>query len=158
MERQLENFNNNVIDIENDIDEEYTKVQYHYAMRLKTEQDALKEIQTENQKMKAEFDSLVRQIENNKGELNNMLAEEKKSQGIIKSLEKDIIGLKREVTNIQFKSHYFRFKNEMILYWIRKREFLIFARRIKNLKNSSLCLTTKSSSLKSKLSPKKRIS
>ena len=47
--------------------------------------------------MKAEFESLQKQVEENKAEIAKMITDDKKQQLIIKSLEKDILGLKREI-------------------------------------------------------------
>ena len=47
--------------------------------------------------MKAEYNALSKQIEENKVELGKILSEEKKVQSIIRALEKDVEGLKKEV-------------------------------------------------------------
>jgi chromosome segregation ATPase len=123
MERQTEEFDSNIQCIDADIEQEYTTIQYQYALKLKKEHDAFKEIQTENQKMKNEYDVLSKQIEENKSGLNKMFSEERRLQNIIKGLEKDIVGLRREVFLYCFKLC--RFRKEMILFSIKISAYLI---------------------------------
>jgi predicted nucleic acid-binding Zn-ribbon protein len=50
--------------------------------------------------MKKKFNTLNSEIEAHKGEIQKMFMEEKKLHSVIKSLEKDISGLKKEVSLI----------------------------------------------------------
>ena len=50
--------------------------------------------------MKKKFITLNNEIEAHKGEIQKMFAEERKLHGVIKSLEKDISGLKKEVGEV----------------------------------------------------------
>lgn len=47
--------------------------------------------------MSLQFTSLQREIDNRNLDLENLMVEQQKLHGVIKALEKDIVGLKREI-------------------------------------------------------------
>ena len=148
MESQDLNFKDNIRDIETDIDQEYLNVTYQFAIKLKNEHGMLRGIE-ENKLMKQEFENLNKQIEDNKNELSKMFTEEKRLQGVVKSMTKDIEGLRKEVDISKF-SLIIRFKKETIRFKIRKSVFMIFEKRIKNSKNLNLSWITKLKNLKNR--------
>jgi myosin heavy subunit len=85
------------IDIDKEADKEMLHLQYAYEQRLKEERSSLRVIQQENDEMHQKYDSLLKKIENNKSEIQKMVQEEKKLNAIIKTLEKDIAGARREL-------------------------------------------------------------
>ena len=97
MKQNEEVFQSTLKDIEEDIDQEYIGIQHNYVIKLKHEQDILTKIREENQKMRTEYDALGRMIEHNKEEILKMSQEEKRLHQIIRSLEIDIKGLRKEV-------------------------------------------------------------
>ncbi|KAI8618895.1 hypothetical protein BC830DRAFT_863271 [Chytriomyces sp. MP71] len=84
-------------EIEDDTDTEVLQIGHSFETKLKAEREALSAIKSENTNMRSRFNNLQREIDENKIALNKMFSEEKRLHGIIKGLEKDIIGVKREM-------------------------------------------------------------
>ena len=84
-------------DIEEDVEKETLDIVYHFELKLKEERKSLNTIRAENLLMKSKFEGLTKQIDEHKRDLAKSVVEEKKLHGIIKSLENDIVGVKREV-------------------------------------------------------------
>ncbi|KAJ3295034.1 Cilia- and flagella-associated protein 57 [Borealophlyctis nickersoniae] len=87
----------NLREIDADADTEILSLSHAFELKLKEERDSLSSIKEENASMKSKFDSLTREIEEQKAELAKMASEERRLQGIIKGLERDIVGVKREM-------------------------------------------------------------
>ncbi|KAI9190026.1 Cilia- and flagella-associated protein 57 [Blastocladiella emersonii ATCC 22665] len=85
------------LDIDSSTDQEVLQLQYYYEQRLKDERISLKQIQQENEEMHKKYDALLKKIESNKVEIQKMSQEERKLTAIIKTLEKDISGARREL-------------------------------------------------------------
>ncbi|KAJ1555780.1 Cilia- and flagella-associated protein 57, partial [Cladochytrium tenue] len=90
-------FTEHVAEVEEDADAEVLSLSFGYEGKLKAERAALSAIRGENQAMKGDYDKLVREIAENKAALSKLYAEEKRLQSIIKGLEKDIAGVRREM-------------------------------------------------------------
>ncbi|KAJ3194367.1 Cilia- and flagella-associated protein 57 [Irineochytrium annulatum] len=95
--RQVKDFEVHLLEIEEDANHEVLQIGYTFETKLKVERESLKAIKEENQNMRSRFEKLTTEIEDNKGGLNKMFTEERRLHSIIKGLEKDIIGVKREM-------------------------------------------------------------
>ncbi|KAI9091829.1 hypothetical protein DFS34DRAFT_596863 [Phlyctochytrium arcticum] len=84
-------------DVSQDSDAEILHLSYSYETKLKTERDALASIKAENAHMHSKFDSLTREVDEQKTDLARRISEERRLQGIIRTLERDILGVKREI-------------------------------------------------------------
>ncbi|KAJ3138825.1 Cilia- and flagella-associated protein 57 [Physocladia obscura] len=84
-------------EIETDAETEILQIAFSFETKLKSERESLSTIKMENVNMRAKFEKLTKEIEENKNALNKMFLEERRLLGIIKGLEKDIIGVKREM-------------------------------------------------------------
>ncbi|KAJ3066607.1 Cilia- and flagella-associated protein 57 [Podochytrium sp. JEL0797] len=84
-------------EIEEEQDGEVLQIGFSFETKLKTERESLSAIKGENQSMRARYEKLTKEIEENKNALNKMFLEEKRLHGIIKGLEKDIVGVRREM-------------------------------------------------------------
>ncbi|KNE58616.1 hypothetical protein AMAG_18279 [Allomyces macrogynus ATCC 38327] len=84
-------------DIDAGTEQEILQMQYYYEQRLKDERASLKLIQLENEEMHKKYEGLLKRIEGNKAELQKMSNDEHKLTAIIKTLEKDIAGARREL-------------------------------------------------------------
>ncbi|RKO90755.1 hypothetical protein BDK51DRAFT_37885, partial [Blyttiomyces helicus] len=87
----------NLISIDEDADAEVLSLSYQFESKLREERDSLSTIKDENADMRVRFDALTREIEDHKVELGKMFAEEKRLRGIIRGLEKDILGFRKEM-------------------------------------------------------------
>ncbi|KAJ3327353.1 Cilia- and flagella-associated protein 57 [Blyttiomyces sp. JEL0837] len=96
--RQIKEFETNLKEVEEDADAEVLSIGYSFETKLKSEREALASIKEENLSMRSRFEKLTREIEESKAGLNKMFSEEKRLHGSIKGLEKDIVGVKREVS------------------------------------------------------------
>ncbi|KAJ3214944.1 Cilia- and flagella-associated protein 57 [Dinochytrium kinnereticum] len=95
--RQVKDYEVHLVEIEEDANQEILQIGYSFETKLKAERESLSAIKEENLAMRSRFEKLTSEIEENKGGLNKMFAEERRLHGIIKGLEKDIIGVKREM-------------------------------------------------------------
>ncbi|KAJ3200395.1 Cilia- and flagella-associated protein 57 [Entophlyctis luteolus] len=95
--QQQKEFHSHLEEIEQDADAEVLQIGFSFETKLKSEREALSAIKTDNVNMRAHFEKLTKEIEENKSALNKMFLEEKRLHGIIKGLEKDIVGVKREM-------------------------------------------------------------
>jgi DNA repair exonuclease SbcCD ATPase subunit len=84
-------------DTERDADAEVMELRHRYEKKLKDEKEIVLKLKGENGIMRKKFNSLQGEIDNHKSEISKMFNEEKKLHSVIKSLEKDIAGLKKEV-------------------------------------------------------------
>ncbi|KAL7747058.1 Cilia- and flagella-associated protein 57 [Sorochytrium milnesiophthora] len=75
---------------------EIVALQFHFQQQLRDEQLALKSVQQENVEMHKRYEALLKKIESNKQEVLKMAQEEKKLQGIIRTLERDITAAHKE--------------------------------------------------------------
>lgn len=82
---------------ERDADQEVLEIKHKYEKKLKEEREAVLRLKGENGIMRKKFNTLQSEIDAHKVEIAKMFAEEKKLHSITKSLEKDILGLKKEV-------------------------------------------------------------
>ncbi|KAJ3006076.1 UNVERIFIED_CONTAM: Cilia- and flagella-associated protein 57, partial [Siphonaria sp. JEL0065] len=95
--QQQKEFLSHLTEIEEDADVEVLQIGFSFETKLKAERESLSAIKTENLSMRSRFEKLTKEIEENKNALNKMFLEEKRLHGIIKGLEKDIVGVKREM-------------------------------------------------------------
>ncbi|KAJ3275620.1 Cilia- and flagella-associated protein 57 [Terramyces sp. JEL0728] len=84
-------------EIDRDIEEECLEITYAFENKLKEERSALSKIQTDNLVMKQTYDALIQQVEEHKKEYMDSVADNKRLQISIRSLENDILGLTNEV-------------------------------------------------------------
>ncbi|KAJ8285212.1 hypothetical protein GJAV_G00023590 [Gymnothorax javanicus] len=93
--------------IEEDADREILDIRAKYERILKEERDTSMRLKDETGIMRKKFSSLQTEIGEKNQETEKLRLEQQKLQGIIRSLEKDIVGLKREIherdENIQEK-------------------------------------------------------
>lgn len=82
---------------EADADTEILQVRHTFEKKLKDEKEIVMKLKGENGIMKKRFSTISSEIESHKTEISKLFNEEKKLYSIIKNLEKDIVGLKREV-------------------------------------------------------------
>jgi len=82
---------------EQDADSEIVELRHRYEKKLKEEREIVLHLKGENGIMRKKFNSLQNEIDAHKSEMTKMYNEEKKLHSVIKSLEKDIAGLKKEV-------------------------------------------------------------
>jgi chromosome segregation ATPase len=94
------------VEVDEDLNNEILSIGYSFETKLKAEREALSSIKEENLNMRSHFEKLTAEIEENKVSLNKMFSEEKRLHSIIKGLEKDIIGVKREVSRKKILSQY----------------------------------------------------
>eukprot|EP01135_Chromosphaera_perkinsii_P004015 Nk52_evm28s266 gene=Nk52_evmTU28s266 len=83
--------------IEDDANRETLEMKTKYERRFKEERDAGFKLKAENAQMRKRFNSLQREVEKHKGDIQKMFNEQKKLHSVIKSLEKDIAGLRKEI-------------------------------------------------------------
>ncbi|KAJ3114592.1 Cilia- and flagella-associated protein 57 [Phlyctochytrium bullatum] len=95
--RLIKDYESHLVEIDEDANEEILQIGYSFESKLKAERESLSAIKEENVAMRSRFEKLTAEIEENKGGLNKMFTEERRLHGIIKGLEKDIIGVKREM-------------------------------------------------------------
>ncbi|NWI19707.1 CFA57 protein, partial [Crypturellus soui] len=83
--------------IEEDEDREIQEIKIKYERRLQEEKESNLRLKGETGIMRKRFNSLQKDIEDRNNEIEEMKLEHQKLQGIIASLEKDILALKREI-------------------------------------------------------------
>jgi chromosome segregation ATPase len=120
IKRQLLEYEETNKETEQDADTEIFEIKHKYEKKLKEEKEVVLRLKGENGIMRKKFNSLQSEIDSHKIEITRMMNDEKKLHSVIKSLEKDISGLRKEVFYPNF-----RFKNEMRLSKIKKREYTI---------------------------------
>ena len=115
MRRQIIEFEETTKETEQDADTEVLELKHRYERKLKDEREIVMRLKGENGIMRKKFNTLQGEIDAHKGEIAKMYNEEKKLHSVIKSMERDIAGLKKEVMlffgKIDFTWH--RFKKEM---------------------------------------------
>lgn len=79
------------------MDTEISNLINKYEKKLRVEKDECARLKGENGIMRKKFNTLNKDIEDNKGEIYRMKEDEKKLQSVIFTLEKEISGLKKEV-------------------------------------------------------------
>lgn len=82
---------------EEDIDTEIQQLVIRYEKKVKAEREEGARLKGENGIMKKKFNTLNKDIEENKSEIQRMAENEKKLQSVITGFEKDILHLKKEV-------------------------------------------------------------
>ncbi|KAI9355918.1 WD repeat domain 65-like protein [Zopfochytrium polystomum] len=97
LHRRKSEFSQHIQEIEDDADQEILTLSYGFETKLAAEHGALASIRDENNAMHGDYDKLMREISENKSGLNRMYAEDRRLLGIIKGLEKDVLGVKREM-------------------------------------------------------------
>lgn len=91
-------FQTSLVEMEANADQEIISIQHSFEEKMKEERESLSSIREENITMRSRFEMLTKEIEERKVELTKTMQEEKRLHGIIKGLDKDIIGVKREVS------------------------------------------------------------
>lgn len=97
MRTQIRDFEEMTKDTEEDADTEVMEIKNRYEKKLQEEKESGQRLKGENAIMKKKFNTLHTEIESHKADIQKMYAEEKKLHNIIKALEKDTVGLKKEV-------------------------------------------------------------
>ncbi|KAJ3157757.1 Cilia- and flagella-associated protein 57 [Geranomyces variabilis] len=80
-----------------DTDAELLHISYGFEHKLNVEREALESIKAENAQMHTRFDELTKGVDDQKTEMIKRQIEEKRLLGICRSLEKDILGFRREI-------------------------------------------------------------
>jgi chromosome segregation ATPase len=80
-----------------DIDTEVQQLILRYEKKVKSEREDGARLKGENGIMKKKFNTLNKDIEENKAEIQRMAENEKKLQSVIATFEKEIVQLKKEV-------------------------------------------------------------
>jgi predicted nucleic acid-binding Zn-ribbon protein len=83
---------------EEDVDTEISNLINKYEKKMRIEKDECARLKGENGIMRKKFNTLNKDIDDNKGEIHRMREDEKKLQVVISTLEKEIIVLKKEVS------------------------------------------------------------
>ncbi|XP_049338890.1 cilia- and flagella-associated protein 57 [Astyanax mexicanus] len=95
--QQLREFEETIKLTEEDGDRELQDIRIRYENKLRKEKETNIKHEDEIRVMKKKHDSLQRELKNKDLEIDKLKLEQNKLEGIIKSLEKDILVLKREV-------------------------------------------------------------
>uniref|UniRef100_A0A8B9LIJ4 Cilia and flagella associated protein 57 n=1 Tax=Astyanax mexicanus TaxID=7994 RepID=A0A8B9LIJ4_ASTMX len=95
--QQLREFEETIKLTEEDGDRELQDIRIRYENKLRKEKETNNKHEDEIRVMKKKHDSLQRELKNKDLEIDKLKLEQNKLEGIIKSLEKDILVLKREV-------------------------------------------------------------
>ncbi|OWK05418.1 hypothetical protein Celaphus_00002651 [Cervus elaphus hippelaphus] len=95
--QQLREFEETKKQIEEDEDREIQDIKTKYEKKLRDEKEANLRLKGETGIMRKKFSSLQKEIEERTNDIELLKGEQVKLQGVIKSLEKDIMGLKREI-------------------------------------------------------------
>lgn len=82
---------------EEDIDTEVVALTNRYEKKVKAEREEAARLKGENGIMRKKFNTLNKDIEENKSEIARMAENEKKLQNVILGFEKDIQNLRKEV-------------------------------------------------------------
>jgi gas vesicle protein len=105
---------------EQDIDTELLMCTSRYEKKLRIEREEGARLKGENGIMRKKFNTLNKDIEDNRTEIQRMKDNAKKLDGVITMLEKEILQLRKEVLfNLS------RWLNEMSTYKIKKERFMI---------------------------------
>ena len=84
---------------EQDVDTEILNIISRYEKKLRLEKEDGSRLKGENGIMKKKFNTLNKDIDDNKTEMNRLSDDEKKLNAIIVTLEKEILVLKKEVNH-----------------------------------------------------------
>jgi hypothetical protein len=84
---------------QNDADTEILNVVSKYEKRMRTEREECARLKGENGIMKKKFNTLNKDLEDNKAEIQRMKETAKKLDVIIGNLEKEIVGLRKEMSD-----------------------------------------------------------
>ncbi|XP_048352772.1 cilia- and flagella-associated protein 57 isoform X2 [Sphaerodactylus townsendi] len=95
--QQLREFEETKKQIEEDEDREIQDIKIKYERRLREERESSLRLKGETGIMRKKFNSLQKEIEERSNDIEALKVEQQKLQGIIRTLEKDILGLKREI-------------------------------------------------------------
>ncbi|XP_069843573.1 cilia- and flagella-associated protein 57 isoform X1 [Dipodomys merriami] len=95
--QQLREFEETKKQIEEDEDREIQDIKTKYEKKLRDEKESNLRLKGETGIMRKKFSSLQKEIEERTNDIDILKAEQVKLQGVIKSLEKDMLGLKREI-------------------------------------------------------------
>lgn len=121
---------------EEDIDTEVVALTNRYEKKVKAEREEAARLKGENGIMRKKFNTLNKDIEENKSEIARMAENEKKLQNVILGFEKDIQNLRKEVTFLELM---IRWPKGMSTSKKKNERFMISRKEIKSWKNSSLC-------------------
>ncbi|KAJ1512947.1 Cilia- and flagella-associated protein 57 [Coelomomyces lativittatus] len=110
--QQKKEFKETTKESEEDGDLEIISLRYKYEKKLSEEREVGLRLKGENGIMKKKFNTLNSEIEAHKGEIQKALMEEKKLHSVIKSLEKDIAGLKKEILERDDKKRIYNWREE----------------------------------------------
>ncbi|KAJ3057267.1 hypothetical protein HK097_009926 [Rhizophlyctis rosea] len=97
LQKYFQTHSQNLIDISTDTDHEILTLHHSFELGLKKERDSLSSIKDENAAMLNRFRDLMRQIDEQKEANARMEKEEGRLKGIIKGLERDVLGVRREM-------------------------------------------------------------
>lgn len=114
-------FEETILETEQDADTEVIELKHKYEKRMRDEKESVLRLKGENGNMRKKFNTFQTEIDMQKVEVTRMFNDEKKLHVIIKTLEKDISGLKKEV----FWASHCRFKIVMRQYKTKRNAFLI---------------------------------
>ena len=98
LHKHSEAHSQNLNDISADTDHEVLTLHHSFEMALKKERESLSSIKEENTAMLSRFRELMRQIDEQKDANARMEKEEARLKGTIKGLERDVLGVRREVS------------------------------------------------------------
>ncbi|KAK3567777.1 hypothetical protein QTP86_026459 [Hemibagrus guttatus] len=96
-QQQLREFEEIKKQIEEDGDLELHDIRVKYERKLWEEKETNLKLNGETRVMKKKFTSLQKEIDDRKLDIEKLKVEQQKLHGVIKALEKDIVGLKREI-------------------------------------------------------------
>lgn len=121
-----------------DLDTEIMASTTRYEKKLKVEREEGQRLKGENGIMRKKFNTLNKDIEDNRAEIQRMKENAKKLDGVITVLEKDILHLRKEVLhNINA-----RCRTETSISKTRNEKFMTSKNVTKNWKSTSLFSTT----------------
>ncbi|XP_036452639.1 cilia- and flagella-associated protein 57 [Colossoma macropomum] len=95
--QQVREFEEMKKQMEEDSDRELQDIRVKYECKLREEKETNLRLKGETGVMKKKFSSLQREIDDRNMEIEKLKVEQQKLQAVIKSLEKDILGLKRGI-------------------------------------------------------------
>ncbi|KAI9143517.1 hypothetical protein BKA69DRAFT_138355 [Paraphysoderma sedebokerense] len=85
------------LNVDERIERETTAIQYRFELKLKDERAAIQEIQTQHDELTQKQQTLLQKIEHNKAEVVKCNQKERSLHSVIKTLEKEIVSLKKEL-------------------------------------------------------------
>lgn len=121
IKRQSEEYEEIYKETEEDADRELVDLRNRFEKRYREEKEIVAKLKTDNAVMRKKYNALQAEIDSHKGEITKLNGEEKKMLLVIKTLEKDIAGLKNEVGC----TIYPRFTKETRPFKTKKSEFSI---------------------------------